>query len=137
MKCCWRVIYWFFHFTWRRFKIYIVRGQYFNIVIFLIFIDQFCLVVTGAVVLIVGLKDGCFLRCVKLVFKLFQFWSIGLDPVLSECPFPPENFSILEGRKCLQHTTAGLVTLKPSLLSRPFITAVLLSCTSLLFHVLR
>ena len=62
----------------------------------------------AGVVLIIDLQAGCFLACLKLLPKLFQSWSIGLDPFLSECLVPPYGLLILEGRKCLEHTTVDL-----------------------------
>ena len=75
----------------------------------------------AGVVLIIDLKAGSFPACVKLLSKLFQLWSIDLDPFLNECLVPPDGLLILEGRKCLEHTTVDLVTLKPSLPSCHFI----------------
>ena len=80
--------------------------------------------------MIIDLKAGCFLAFVKLLPKLSQSWSIGLHPFLSEWHVLLDYFLILEGRKCLKHTTVDLVTLKQSLLS-----PLLLSCTSLLFQI--
>ena len=66
-------------------------------------------------------QSWLFFACVKLFPKLFQSWSIGLDPFLSECLVSPDDLLILEWREYLEHTTVDLVTLKPSLPSCHFI----------------